>query len=64
MRYRDGRPVAVEKLLISTQHREGAESLIPDDLWKHVVEPVIPADLYDAEHAAARTSSSTRRGGS
>ena len=25
------------------------ESLIPDDLWKHVVEPVIPADLYDAE---------------
>ena len=49
VRYRDGRPVAVEKLLISTQHREGAESLIPDDLWKHVVEPVIPADLYDAE---------------
>jgi S-adenosylmethionine synthetase len=49
VRYRDGRPVAVEKLLISTQHREGAESLIPDDLWKHVVEPVIPADLYDPE---------------
>ena len=49
VRYRDGRPVAVEKLLISTQHREGAESLIPDDLWKHVVEPVIPAELYDAE---------------
>ena len=52
VRYRDGRPVAIEKLLISTQHREGAESLIPDDLWKHVVEPVIPADLYDAEDAA------------
>jgi S-adenosylmethionine synthetase len=49
VRYRDGRPVAVEKLLISTQHREGAESLIPDDLWKHVVEPVIPAELYDAD---------------
>ena len=49
VRYRDGRPVAVEKLLISTQHREGAESLIPDDLWKHVVEPVIPAHLYDPE---------------
>ena len=45
--------MAVEKLLISTQHREGAESLIPDDLWEHVVEPVIPADLYDAEQAAA-----------
>ncbi len=49
VRYRDGRPVAIEKLLISTQHREGAESLIPDDLWEHVVEPVIPAELYDAK---------------
>ena len=49
VRYRDGRPVAVEKLLISTQHREGVEAQIPDDLWKHVVVPVIPADLYDAE---------------
>src|SRR3954467_11369811 len=41
------RPVEIEKLLISTQHREGAESLIPDDLWEHVVEPVLPKDLYD-----------------
>jgi S-adenosylmethionine synthetase len=49
VRYRDGRPVAVEKLLISTQHREGAEDQIPDDLWKHVVVPVLPEDLYDAE---------------
>src|SRR3954449_5068510 len=49
VRYRDGRPVAIENLLISTQHAEGAESLIPDDLWKHVVEPVLPADLYDPE---------------
>src|SRR5213592_2701800 len=48
VRYRDGRPVEIEKLLISTQHREGAESLIPDDLWEHVVEPVLPKDLYDA----------------
>ena len=49
VRYRDGRPVEIEKLLISTQHREGAESLIPDDLWEHVVEPVLPKDLYDAK---------------
>jgi S-adenosylmethionine synthetase len=49
VRYRDGRPVAVEKLLISTQHREGIEDQIPDDLWKHVVVPVLPEDLYDAE---------------
>ncbi|HEY6890011.1 MAG TPA: methionine adenosyltransferase, partial [Solirubrobacter sp.] len=49
VRYRDGKPVEIEKVLISTQHREGAESLIPDDLWQHVVVPVLPADLYDAE---------------
>jgi len=48
VRYVDGRPVAIEKLLISTQHRDGAEALIKDDLWEHVVEPVLPGDLYDA----------------
>src|SRR6187455_1241185 len=49
VRYQDGRPVEIEKLLISTQHKEGAESLIPDDLWEHVVEPILPKDLYDAK---------------
>jgi S-adenosylmethionine synthetase len=47
VRYVDGRPVEIEKLLISTQHGEGAESLIPDDLWEHVVEPILPKELYD-----------------
>jgi S-adenosylmethionine synthetase len=47
VRYVDGRPVEIEKLLISTQHREGAESLIKEDLWEHVIEPVLPDDLYD-----------------
>jgi len=48
VRYVDGRPVAVEKLLISTQHAEGVEAQIKPDLWEHVVGAVIPADLYDA----------------
>ncbi len=48
VRYQDGRPVAIEKLLISSQHREGAQEVIKDDLWEHVVEPVLPRDLYDA----------------
>jgi S-adenosylmethionine synthetase len=48
VRYLDGKPVEIEKLLISTQHGEGAESMIPDDLWEHVVEPILPKDLYDA----------------
>jgi S-adenosylmethionine synthetase len=47
VRYVDGRPVEIEKLLISTQHAEGAEKLIPDDLWEHVVLPILPKDLYD-----------------
>jgi S-adenosylmethionine synthetase len=47
VRYRDGVPVEIEKVLISSQHREGAESLIRDDLWEHVVEPILPRDLYD-----------------
>ena len=47
VRYQEGKPVEIEKLLISTQHGEGAESLIPDDLWEHVVEPILPKDLYD-----------------
>ena len=47
VRYRDGKPAEIEKLLISTQHKEGAEKLIPDDLWEHVVLPILPRDLYD-----------------
>jgi S-adenosylmethionine synthetase len=47
VRYVDGRPVAVEKLLISTQHAEGVEDRIKDDLWEHVVLPVVPEDFYD-----------------
>ena len=47
VRYINGRPVEIVKLLISTQHRDGAESLIKDDLWEHVVEPVLPDELYE-----------------
>jgi S-adenosylmethionine synthetase len=48
VRYVDGRPVAIERILISSQHREGAEAVIRDDLWEQVVVPVLPAELYDA----------------
>jgi len=47
VRYRDGAPVAIEKLLISTQHAEGCESLLRDELWEHVVLPVLPPELFD-----------------
>jgi len=48
VRYQDGRPVAVEKLLISTQHAEGSEGVLADDLWEQVVQPILPGELYDA----------------
>jgi S-adenosylmethionine synthetase len=46
VRYADGRPVKVEKLLISTQHAEGveSESKIKPDLWESVVLPVLAAE--------------------
>jgi S-adenosylmethionine synthetase len=47
VRYADGKPVEIEKLLISTQHRDGAEALIKEDLYEHVVEPVLPEDMYE-----------------
>ena len=48
VRYVDGRPVAVEKVLISTQHAEAAtRRQITDDLWELVVLPVLPIDLFD-----------------
>src|SRR3954466_14679153 len=33
VRYRDGRPAEIERILISSQHREGSEAVIRDDLW-------------------------------
>ncbi len=52
VRYADGRPVRVEKLLISTQHADGveSESKIKPDLWESVVLPVLGAEangLFD-----------------
>jgi len=49
VRYEDGKPTAIEKLLISSQHAEGAESHIRDDMWEHVVLPVLPEGLYSAD---------------
>jgi S-adenosylmethionine synthetase len=49
VRYVDGVPSAVEKLLISTQHHDSAtRERILDDLWETVVVPILPGELYDA----------------
>jgi S-adenosylmethionine synthetase len=46
VRYADGRPTSIDKLLISTQHDEGIDSQaqIKPDLWQHVVGPVLDAE--------------------
>ena len=49
VRYRDGAPVAVEKVLISAQHEEGTEGRLPGELWENVVTVAIPPSLYDTE---------------
>jgi S-adenosylmethionine synthetase len=52
VRYVDGRPAEIEKVLISTQHRDGAESLLRDDLWELVIDKVLPEELYDSRKLA------------
>jgi S-adenosylmethionine synthetase len=48
VRYEHDRPVEIEKILISTQHKEDAgEQMIRNDLWEHVVEPVLHADYKE-----------------
>ena len=49
VRYESGRPIEIERVLISTQHKDGVdtETLIKPDLWEHVVHPILPAELYD-----------------
>ncbi|HEX6460148.1 MAG TPA: methionine adenosyltransferase [Thermoleophilaceae bacterium] len=49
VRYEDGRPVEIEKVLISTQHEPGvdSETLIKPDLWEHVLHPILPPEMYE-----------------
>jgi S-adenosylmethionine synthetase len=45
------RPVEIERVLISTQHRDGVDgqSRIKPDLIDHVLRQTLPADLYDEQ---------------
>ena len=50
------RPVEIERVLISTQHRDGldAETMIKPDLIDHVLRPILPHDLYDEKRFGDR----------
>ncbi len=43
------KPVEIERVLISAQHREGldADTMIKPDLLEHVIHPILPKQLYD-----------------
>jgi S-adenosylmethionine synthetase len=43
------RPVEIERVLISTQHRDALDidTLLKPDLVQHVLEPILPKQLYD-----------------
>ena len=48
MRYRDGQPVGVETVVISSQHADDVgQDRIREDILEHVIKPVIPARLID-----------------
>jgi S-adenosylmethionine synthetase len=50
------RPVEIERVLISTQHRDGLDidTLLKPDLIEHVIEPILPPELYDAKRLGDR----------
>jgi S-adenosylmethionine synthetase len=45
------RPVEIERVLISTQHRDALDidAMLKPDLAAHVLEPILPKDLYDTK---------------
>ena len=51
VRYEDGRPVEVAKIVLAAQHAESADlqSIIYPDLLEQVVEPILPKELYSAK---------------
>jgi S-adenosylmethionine synthetase len=50
------RPVEVERVLISTQHRDGldVDALMKPDLVEHVLRPILPHSLYDEQRLEDR----------
>jgi len=51
IRYEDGRPVSVDTVLISAQHKEGVdvENLLAPDVREHVIDPVVAEFGLDHE---------------
>jgi S-adenosylmethionine synthetase len=50
------RPVEIERILVSTQHREGldVDSLIKPDIVEHVLHPILPHGFYEEKRLEER----------
>ena len=54
VRYHDDVPVAVERVLVSTQHAEEVTTeQIREDVWNHVISTELPVDFYDTAQLRA-----------
>jgi len=51
VRYEGDRPVRIEKILVSAQHRDGMEHQIRDDIVEKVIRPVMPEEFFDESTA-------------
>jgi len=51
VRYEGDRPVSVEKVLVSAQHRDGMEKKIREDIIEAVIRPVMPEEFFDEKRA-------------
>src|SRR5919112_216680 len=60
VRYEGDRPVGVEKILVSAQHRDGMEHQIRDDIVEAVIRPVMPEEFFDEGVAELRVNPTGR----
>ncbi|MGH9180008.1 MAG: methionine adenosyltransferase [Acidimicrobiales bacterium] len=66
VQYENGRPVALDTVLISTQHQPGLdlETLLKPDLIEHVIHPMLPAELaHDRYRVLANPTGKFELGG-
>lgn len=50
VRYENGKPVAVDTVLISAQHDEDiSQKTLKDDIIRYVIKPIIPNELFNAD---------------
>ena len=50
VQYEGGRPVRIDKVVLSTQHQQNIpQSTIREDMIEHVIKPILPPDLVDGK---------------